>query len=429
MRREFEHIRSVEDLLRLDEGVLRGLVANVFRDYGYVVTAASGPRSYGADVVMTKDGQKVVVQVRQYEEAAGTDDVRDAHFAKHYYGADEAWMVSARGFAEQAVVAAEEVGVHLVTGEGVLRLMEGCTFEEGEPADEPAAPEEHPSTMALVSFATYPEMFDGPTHELRALKFDTNRYGDPPGFLWGFLVVDRGVPGLNSLSGEAVDGGGVRFWAELNDGCERGYYAVRKADQGSESASIVEGHLEPKDDERGASDPFRREIGPIKTGFSVYLCNCHLIPSPGIDGAKAARVEEGYRRRVTPLADEFWRVNGDQSDRGKLRRKDKLAALDGLHDKIRSTNVQFVAKAQQVGLDHGYYIRRYGGSIGNELAPSVQAARAKETARLAKAKRRSQSSGELMGCLAEGCLKGCYFLIMAAFAIMMLVGYLMILFI
>lgn len=459
MRRVFEHIQSVEDLSRLDEGMFQGLVADMFHDYGYAVAAASGPRGYGADLVMTKDGQKVVVQARQHEEAAGADDVRDAHFAKHYYGADEAWVVSARGFAEQAVVAAEEAAVHLVTGAGVLRLMETCTFEEVEPADELAlpeesavpdepavlgelavsevpalpdelaAPEEPQSTTMLVSYATFPEMFDGPAHELRALKFDTNRYGDPPGLLWGFLVVDRGVLGLNGLSGEAVDSGGVRFWVELDDGCERGYYAVRNAGQGSRSASVVEGHLEPKDDERGADDPFRREFGPIKNGFSVYLSGCHIVPSPGIDGAMAARVEEEYRRRVTPLVDEFWKVNGDKSDRGKLRKKDKLATLDGIHEQIRSTNVQFVARAKEVGLDHRYYVRRYGGSIGNELAPSAQVARAKETARLAKAKAGSQSSGELMGCLAEGCLKGCCFLIMTTFAVMMLIGYLMILFI
>lgn len=463
MRRIFEHIQSVEDLSRLDEGMFQGLVADVFRGYGYAVADASGPRSYGADLVMTKDGQKVVVQARQHEGAAGVDDVRDAHFAKHYYRADEAWVVSARGFSEQAVVAAEEAGVHLVTGEGVLRLMEGCAFEgpampeetalpeelvvpeeptvpdelpvsdeaaapdEPPVTDEPSVLDEPPSTTTLVSYATYPEMFDGLAHELRALKFDTYRYGDPPRYSWGFLVVDRGAPGLNSLSGEAVDDGGVRFWVELDDGCERGYYAVRSAGQGSGPEQIVEGHLESKGDEQSASDPSQREFGPIKNGFSVYLRGCHLIPSPGIDGTMAAHVEEDYRRRVTPLVDEFWKVNGDKSDRGKLSKRDKLATLDGLHDKIRSTNVQFVARAKEVGLDHGYYVRRYGGSIGNELAPSAQVARAKEARRLAKAKARSQSSGELMGCLAEGCLKGCYFLIIATFAVMMLIGYLMIL--
>ena len=455
MREFFEHIRSVEDMAALGDGLYQELIADLFGDYGYAVSAAPGPGDYGADLIMEKDGQKVVVHARLYAGGAGVDAVRDAHFAKHYFGADEAWVVSASGFTSEAGSTADGIGVHLVTGEGVLRLMEECTFEEGVPVDEPtptdepaadepaadesavddpaadeSAPIDEPSSDAtLAPDAAFTGMFDGPAHELRALKFDTYRYGDPPRYSWGFLVVDRGVPGLNSLSGEAMGDGGVRFWVELDDGCERGYYAVRNAGQGTEPESIVEGHLESKGDEQGADGPSRREFGPIKTGFSVYLCNCHLIPSPGIDGAKAARVEEDYRRRVTPLVDEFWKVNGDKSDRGKLRRRDKLATLDGLHDKIRSTNVQFVARAKEVGLDHGYYVRRYGGSIGNELAPSAQVARAKEAKRLAKAKRRSQSSGELMGCLAEGCLKGCYFLIMATFAVMMLIGYLMILFI
>ena len=477
MRLKFEQIQTIEDMLRLDEGVFREFVANMFHDYGDMGSAASGPRDYGADLVMTRDDQRVAVQARQNEGAAGVDDVRDAHFAKHYYGADEAWVVSASGFTGEAVRTADDLGVHLVTGAGVLRLVGECTFDEPETPEEPELEAKEHEPQGLEPKEPEPEerepeerepeepaaldepdlsdavepvedsepsseppdeatpdndvpfsgMFDGPAHELRALKFDTYRYGDPPRYSWGFLVVDRGAPGLNSLSGEAVDDGGVRFWVELDEGRERGYYALRSAGQGSEPEQIVEGHLESKVDERGTSDPSRRELGPIKTGFSVYLYNCHLIPSPGIDGAKAARVEEDYRRRVTPLVDEFWKVNGDKSDRGKLSKRDKLAALDGLHDKIRSTNVQFVARAKEVGLDHGYYVSRYGGSIGNELAPSARAARAKEMKRLAKARARSQSSGELMGCLAEGCLKGCYFLIMAAFAVMMLVGYLMIL--
>lgn len=314
-----------------------------------------------------------------------------------------------------------------LVGEGCCGTFYRSSFAGCPALDRPAPINNLPDSATLVDDAAFTGMFDGPAHELRALKFDTYRYGDPPRYSWGFLVVDRGVPGLNSLSGEAVDDEGVRFWVELDDGYECGYYAVRSAGQGSESESIVEGYLEPKGDGQGTSDPSRRELGPIKTGFSVYLSGCHLIPSPGIDSAKAARVEEEYRRRVTPLVDEFWKVNGDKSDRGKLSKRDKLAALDGLHDKIRSANVQFVAQAKEVGLDHGYYVSRYGGSIGNRLAPSAQVVRAKEAKRLAKARVRSQSSGELMGCLAEGCLKGCYFLIIATFAVMMLIGYLMIL--
>lgn len=329
--------------------------------------------------------------------------------------------------ASRAFEGCERLSEVAIVGEGCCGTFYRSSFAGCPALDRPAPIDNLPSTATLVNDTAFSGMFDGPAHELRALKFDTNRYGDPPRLLWGWLVADRGVPGLNSLSGEAVDDGGVRFWVELDEGCERGYYALRSAGQGSESEQIVEGHLESKSDKQGSDDPSRRELGPIKTGFSVYLSDCHLIPSPGIDGAKAARVEEDYRRRVTPLVDEFWRVNGDKSDRGKLSKRDKLAALDGLHDKIRSTNVQFVAQAKEVGLDHGYYVSRYGGSIGNRLAPSAQVVRAKEAKRLAKAKARSQSSGELMGCLAEGCLKGCYFLIIAAFAIMMLVGYLMIL--
>ena len=230
MRRVFEHIQSVDDMSRLDEGMFREFVANMFHDYGYMVSAASGPRDYGADLVMSKDDQRVAVQARQHEGAAGVDDVRDAHFAKHYYGADEAWVVSASGFTSEAVRTADDLDVHLVTGAGVLRLVGECTFDEPEAPKEPVSVSEEPELEEPEPEEPEPEaldepdlsdevelvedsepsgeppdeatpendvpfsgMFDGPAHELRALKFDTNRYGDPPGLLWGFFSWSTAV--------------------------------------------------------------------------------------------------------------------------------------------------------------------------------------------------------------------------------------------
>ncbi|MBQ9316569.1 MAG: hypothetical protein IJ203_07075 [Atopobiaceae bacterium] len=68
-----------------------------------------------------------------------------------------------------------------------------------------------PSTATLMNDTVFAQMFDGPSHELRALKFDKYDFGRTPGYLTGFSIVDRGVEGLNHFSSASVDGGNAEF--------------------------------------------------------------------------------------------------------------------------------------------------------------------------------------------------------------------------
>lgn len=232
-----------------------------------------------------------------------------------------------------------------------------------------------PATVTIVNDARFPSMFEGPAHELHALKFDAHVYEGYSRYVRGFLIVDRGIEGLNSFSSNSADAEGASFWVKLNDGCGRGYYSVRGTLVASKPDTVFEGYLEPKEHEYSSSGSSQHGFGTLMGGFSVYLYNCHLMASPSIDGAWAARLEDSYRNAVRPLVSEYLRVEGDESGRGRKFESDKLATLDGLHAQIKAANEVFESEGKRVGLDYAYYIHKYWGFLGSGPTPSEKAAR------------------------------------------------------
>lgn len=300
-----------------------------------------------------------------------------------------------------------------VAGEGCRATFHRSAFAGCPVASESAPISNLPSAATLVNDAAFPGMFDGPAHELHALRFDTRTVDFSYGSSRGLIVVDPGAEGLNSYLGSGLSSGTVEIRVELNDSCSQGFCAVKNSVTDPYwTEPVKEAHLEPKGDEKGGDDPSRHRFVYLEAPFFVYLHNCHLVPSPLVDGAEAACVEEAYRNKVVPLAEEYQRVRADKSGRGKRFEREKLATLDGLHEKIKATNEQFKVDAEAVGLSAEHYIAAYARGFGSGIAPSEVAAKTKAAKDREVARKRPESGEQLMGCLAEGCYYGCFMIVM-----------------
>jgi restriction system protein len=88
------------------------------RGYGAEVTNASG--DYGADLLLNKDGKKIVVQAKRYSKDVGIKAVQEVIGAKSYYKADEAWVVSNSHFTRAAKELAQKGTVLLVDREMLI---------------------------------------------------------------------------------------------------------------------------------------------------------------------------------------------------------------------------------------------------------------------------------------------------------------------
>lgn len=282
-----------------------------------------------------------------------------------------------------------------IAGEGYCGTFYRSAFLGCPVASEPTPIGNLPSTATLVNDAVFPAMFEGPSHKLRALRFETTVHDGRPSYLLGFLIVDRGVAGLNSFTSSSIGGESAAFWVQLDDGCDWGFYAVRGTYTTSGPSKVFEGYLEPEEEGYSFRDPSQREFDSLTGDFSVYLHNCHLMATPSIDGEQAARLVDNYRAEVVPLAVTYRGVERDTSGQGKAFEEDKLATLDGLHARIWAADARFRNEARQVGLDSEYYIQTYSASLGSGLAPSAKVAQAREAEARAKVREAETRAKEL----------------------------------
>ncbi|MDO4976286.1 MAG: restriction endonuclease [Eubacteriales bacterium] len=84
-----------------------------FRRLGYRVKTTEISHDYGADLIMKKRGEKIVVQAKRYERNIGISAVQEAVAAIAYYEADRAMVVTNRYFTKSARNLARQNDVEL----------------------------------------------------------------------------------------------------------------------------------------------------------------------------------------------------------------------------------------------------------------------------------------------------------------------------
>jgi hypothetical protein len=112
-------------------------VARLLREQGLPnVHQTQVSRDQGADLIVCHGDQKVVLQLKQYSEPVGNGAVQEAHAAKGYYQATDAWVVTTSVFTKAAVDLAYKLGVELVPGSQLLELPR-LLLQNGLPPDHP----------------------------------------------------------------------------------------------------------------------------------------------------------------------------------------------------------------------------------------------------------------------------------------------------
>lgn len=89
---------------------------------GYAVEVTKKSRDYGADLILVKDKEKIVVQAKRYNKTVGSKCVSEAVGATKHYFANEAWVVTNSHFTDQAETLARENGVRLIDREELMEL-------------------------------------------------------------------------------------------------------------------------------------------------------------------------------------------------------------------------------------------------------------------------------------------------------------------
>lgn len=109
------------------------LVGEAFRRQGYVVeeTGLGGPDG-GIDLILRKDGRRVLVQCKQWRRRrVPVNVVREMYGLLRHHGADEVQIATVGGFTRDAERFASGKPIRLIDGQSLLAMIRGV--QESEP--------------------------------------------------------------------------------------------------------------------------------------------------------------------------------------------------------------------------------------------------------------------------------------------------------
>ena len=85
-----------------------------FEKLGYKVELTPQSHDYGADLIMRKDGQRIVIQAKRYKESVGIKAVQEIIGALQYYKADKGYVVTnSKSFTKSAIELANSTRIVL----------------------------------------------------------------------------------------------------------------------------------------------------------------------------------------------------------------------------------------------------------------------------------------------------------------------------
>lgn len=97
-------------------------LGTLFNSQGYNVSFTPTTGDFGADLILKKGKETVVVQAKRYKKAVGIKAVQEVIPAKGMYNASAAWVVTNSNYTKQDLTLAKRNGVRMIDREQLIRL-------------------------------------------------------------------------------------------------------------------------------------------------------------------------------------------------------------------------------------------------------------------------------------------------------------------
>lgn len=128
-------------------------LGHLFRMHGYNAEVTQAAGDYGADLVIKKDSNKIVVQAKHYAKNVGLKAVQEIRTAMDHYGASAAWVVTNRDYTQQAYTLAKSNGVRLVNREQLIEMILAVNPNQSNGSKSPARVEPAPAQVTVAPVA------------------------------------------------------------------------------------------------------------------------------------------------------------------------------------------------------------------------------------------------------------------------------------
>ncbi|KOP64379.1 hypothetical protein AMS62_03220 [Bacillus sp. FJAT-18019] len=114
---------GIGEIDKMDGVQFERYLGHLFRFQGYKVEVTKAAGDFGADLVIIKDGKKIVVQAKRYKKNVGLKAVQEVQGARAHYGATDAWVVTNSNYTQQAYELAKSNGVRLIDREELVEML------------------------------------------------------------------------------------------------------------------------------------------------------------------------------------------------------------------------------------------------------------------------------------------------------------------
>ena len=121
--KEFYESLNIEKVDIMDGVEFERFLKRLFIYKGYTVSETARTGDFGADLILSKDGKKIVVQAKRYNANVGAKALQEIYSARHHYKADEMMVVCNTHFTKQAEVMAQEQQIELVDREELIGII------------------------------------------------------------------------------------------------------------------------------------------------------------------------------------------------------------------------------------------------------------------------------------------------------------------
>jgi HJR/Mrr/RecB family endonuclease len=98
-------------------------LAGLFRQLGYGVEMTASTGDYGADLILSKAGEKIAVQAKCYSGSVGVSAVQEVLAGMVYYNCQSAWVITTGNLTANAIELASKSNVKLLDSIEIGKLI------------------------------------------------------------------------------------------------------------------------------------------------------------------------------------------------------------------------------------------------------------------------------------------------------------------
>jgi restriction system protein len=105
---------GIVEIDKMDGLQFEHYLSALFNALGYKARTTNAAGDYGADLLLTKENTKIVVQAKRYSKNVGIKAIQEIVASKLHYDANDAWVVTNSFYTKPAVALALSNGVRLI---------------------------------------------------------------------------------------------------------------------------------------------------------------------------------------------------------------------------------------------------------------------------------------------------------------------------